>query len=64
MFNYSNVADLYNKYYLLSCGGNYATADLKRIYNAILKAACSKFRTQHIFPLQDKKGLIPDREKR
>lgn len=62
--NYGNPVDLYNKYYLLSCGGNYATGDLKRLYNAILKAACSKFRTQHIFPLQDKKGLIPDRAKR
>lgn len=62
--NYGNVADLYSKYYLLSCGGNYATGDLKKLYNAIMKAACSKFRTQHIFQLMDKKGLIPDRAKR
>lgn len=62
--NYSNPVELYNKYYLLSCGGNYATVDLKRLYNGIIKAACSKFRTQHVFPLQDKKSLIPDRAKR
>lgn len=62
--NYVNPADLYNKYYLLSCGGNYATGDLKKLYNGIMKAACYKFKTQHIFPLQDKKSLLPDRAKR
>jgi len=57
-------SDVYDKYYLLSCGGNYATGDIKKIYNNIMKAACMKMRTQHIFPLQDKKSLIPDRAKR
>ena len=57
-------ADLYEKYYLLSCGGNYATGDIKKIYNNILKAACSKLGTKHVFPLQDKKSLLPDRAKR
>jgi hypothetical protein len=56
--------DLYDKYYLLSCGGNYATGDIKKIYNNILRAACSKLKTQHVFPLQDKKSLLPDRAKR
>lgn len=62
--NYGNLVNAYSNYYLLSCGGNYATADIKKIYNGIMRAACSKFRTQHIFPLQDKKGLIADRAKR
>lgn len=62
--NYGNPAQLYDKYYLLSCGGNYATGDLKKLYNNIMKIACAKFKTQHIFPLQDKKSLIPDRAKR
>lgn len=62
--NYSNPVALYNEYYLLSCGGNYATGDLKRLYNGIMKIACSKLKTQHVFPLQDKKGLIEDRAKR
>lgn len=61
--NYHSI-DVYNQYYLLSCGGNYATMDLKRLYNNIMKAACSKLRTQHIFPLMDKKSIIPDRAKR
>jgi hypothetical protein len=62
--NYGSQVDLYNKFYLLSCGSNYATGDLKRLYNQVMKIACAKFRTQHVFPLQDKKGLIPDRAKR
>lgn len=62
--NYLNPAEMYSKYYLLSCGGNYATGDIKKIYNSILKIACAKFKTQHIFPLQDKKTLLPDRAKR
>lgn len=61
---YINPAELYDKFYLLSCGGNYATGDLKRLYNNIMKAACSKLKTQHLFQLMDKKGLIPDRAKR
>lgn len=56
--------DVYGKYYLLSCGGNYATSDLKRLYNNIMKPACAKFKTQHLFQLMDKKSLIPDRAKR
>jgi len=62
--NYSNPVALYNEYYLLSCGSNYATGDLKRLYNGIMKIACARLKTQHIFPLQDKKGLIEDRSKR
>lgn len=62
--NNFNPVEIYNKFYLLSCGGNYATGDIKKLYNNIMKAACYKFRTQHIFQLMDKKSLIPDRAKR
>lgn len=61
--NGTNPAEVYNKYFMLSCGSNYATGDLKRLYNNIMKAACFKFKTQHIFPLMDKKSFIPDRQK-
>lgn len=61
--NATKPSDVYNKYYLLSCGSNYATGDLKMLYNNIMKAAAYKMRTQHIFPLMDKKSFIPDRQK-
>jgi hypothetical protein len=61
--NSTNPSDIYNRYYLLSCGSNYATGDLKKLYNNIMKAACFKFKTQHVFPLMDKKSFIPDRQK-
>lgn len=59
----TNPAEVYNHYYLLSAGGNYATGDVKRLYNNIMKIACAKFKTQHIFPLIDKKSIIADRAK-
>lgn len=61
--NGTNPMDMYNKYYLLSCGSNYATGDMKTLYNNILKAAAFKMKTQHLFPLMDKKSFIPDRQK-
>lgn len=61
--NGASGADVYSKYYLLSCGSNYATGDLKKLYNEILKSAAFKMKTQHIFPLMDKKSFIPDRQK-
>lgn len=59
----TNPAEVYNRFYLLSCGSNYATGDLKGLYNNIMRIACSKMKTQHIFPLMDKKSIIKDREK-
>lgn len=55
--------EIYNRYYLLSCGSNYATGDIKKLYDRIIKCAANKFQTQHIFPLIDKKSFIPDRAK-
>lgn len=61
--NATNPADVYNRYYALSCGGNYATGDLKGLYNNIMRAAAYKTKSQHVFPLADKKSFIPDRQK-
>lgn len=61
--NSTNPMELYNRYYLLSCGSNYATGDMKALYNNILKAAAFKMKTQHVFPLMDKKSFIEDRKK-
>jgi hypothetical protein len=55
--------EIYNRYYLLSCGSNYATGDIKKLYDRVIKCAANKFQTQHVFPLIDKKSFIPDRQK-
>lgn len=55
--------EIYSKYYLLSCGSNYTTGDIKKLYDRIVKCAANKFHTQHVFPLIDKKSFIPDRAK-
>lgn len=61
--NTTNFEEIYNRYYLLSCGSNYATGDIKKLYDRIIKCAAGKFHTQHVFPLIDKKSFIPDRAK-
>lgn len=61
--NTTNFEEIYTRYYLLSCGSNYATGDIKKLYDRIIKCAAIKFRTQHVFPLIDKKTFIPDRAK-
>lgn len=61
--NTTNFEEIYNRYYLLSCGSNYATGDIKKLYDRIIKCAANKFHTQHVFPLIDKKSFIPDRAK-
>jgi hypothetical protein len=55
--------EIYSRYYLLSCGSNYATGDIKKLYDRVIRCAANKFQTQHIFPLIDKKSFIPDRAK-
>lgn len=59
----TSFEEIYSKYYLLSCGSNYTTGDIKKLYDRIIKCAANKFHTQHIFPLIDKKSFIPDRAK-
>jgi hypothetical protein len=61
--NTTNFEEIYNRYYLLSCGSNYATGDIKKLYDRVIKCAANKFHTQHVFPLIDKKSFIPDRAK-
>jgi len=55
----TNFEDIYSRYYLLSCGSNYATGDIKKLYDRIVKCAANKFQTQHLFPLIDKKIIHP-----
>jgi len=52
-----------NKFYLLSVGGNFATAVMKTCYNNVCKAAHNKLGLQYLFTLQSKKAVMPDRIK-
>jgi hypothetical protein len=54
---------LYNDYYLASFGSNENQAEQKKFYNMIVKAACYKMGRQHIFQLQSKRDVLPERIK-
>lgn len=57
------LEQLYGNYYLLSCGSNVVTAQTKSVYNRVVKAACSKFGVQHLFPVISKKEMMPTRQR-
>lgn len=59
----SRFEEIYNQYYLLSCGSNYVTPDIRRLYDRIIGHACFKFKKQYVFPLMNKKEFLPDRAK-
>lgn len=50
-------------YYLLSVGGNFASALMKTCYNNVCMAAHRKLGLQYLFTLQSKKSVMPDRVK-
>jgi hypothetical protein len=54
---------LYFQYYLLSCGSNVSSANTKRVYDRVVKAAAYKMGHQHLFPLINKKEMIQSRQK-
>lgn len=57
------LEQLYSSYYLLSCGSNVVTSSTKNVYNRVVKAACSKFGVQHLFPIMSKKEMMPHRQR-
>lgn len=63
------LGGLYAKYYLASFGSNWNGVQSQDLYNRLVKAACHKLGTQkgtkmeHVFPLQSKKGILPERSK-
>jgi hypothetical protein len=56
-------ATLYADYYLASFGSNENQGEQKKFYNTIVKAACYKLGKQHIFQLQSKREVLPERLK-
>lgn len=55
-------ADLYDKYWLMSTGGNNVTAYCVKLYNRLAGAACYKLGLQFLFTLQPKKRVIEERK--
>lgn len=54
---------LYDRYYLLSVGGNHNADNVKLLYNNIMKAQASKLGLQHLFPLWSKNTFLEQRRK-
>lgn len=54
---------LYREYYLLSCGGNHTTENVKLVYNNIVKAQAPKIGLSHSFPVQSKHSFLENRRK-
>lgn len=54
---------LYSNYYLVSFGSNVASNEARKFYDRIMKVACYKRGSRHLFPLLSKRGIIPERMK-
>lgn len=54
---------LLSDYYLLSAGGNFASAQMKTCYNNVCKVAHNKLGLQYLFPLESKKSVMRERIK-
>jgi hypothetical protein len=57
------LSSIMYSYYLMSVGGNFASALMKTCYNNVCKAAHRKLGLQYLFTLQSKKSVMPDRVK-
>lgn len=58
-----SLPEIMYDYYLLSAGGNFASATMKMCYNNVCKAAHRKLGLQYLFPLESKRSVMPDRIK-
>ena len=46
------------EYYIISFGSNSASGTLKKVYDQIMRAACSKLGLNHVFPLHAKREFL------
>jgi hypothetical protein len=51
--------ELYEKYYIMSFGSNRNSNTIKKMYDRLASAACSKIGLQHLFSILDKKSFLP-----
>jgi hypothetical protein len=61
--HYPEFSALYSNYYLASFGANVASGESRKFSDRIMKAACYKLGSRHVFPLLSKRGIIPERMK-
>lgn len=61
--HYPEFSELYSNYYLASFGANIASGESRKFYDRIMKVACYKMGSRHLFPLISKRGTIPERMK-
>lgn len=53
--------DMYNMYYVYSCGGAMQSDAVKRFYNNLAQFYCNKSGLGHHFPLHSKRQFLPER---
>lgn len=56
------IEELQAKYYALSCGSNVTSSQAKRLYDRIVKAASGRLGLGHVFPMIDKRQMMPHRQ--
>lgn len=61
--NVPTMDEMAEQYYILSCGSNMNTGNVKRAYDMVVKAASYKLGMQHVFPLVSKREMMPLRQK-
>lgn len=57
-----SIEELQHKYYAISCGSNVTSSLVKKLYDRVVKAASSKLGTQHVFPMINKREMMPHRQ--
>lgn len=60
--NMPQIEELQHKYYALSCGSNVTSSLSKKLYDRIVKAASSKLGMGHVFPMINKREMMPARQ--
>ncbi len=58
-----SIEHLQADYYALSCGSNVTSRAAKVLYDRIVKAASYKLGMQHVFPMTNKREMMPLRQK-
>lgn len=61
--NVPAIDQIAEQYYILSCGSNVNTGNVKRVYDMFVKAASYKLGVQHMFQLISKREMMPERQK-
>lgn len=61
--NVPQMDEMIDRYYILSCGSNMNTGNVKRAYDMFVKAASYKLGMQHTFQLISKREMMPERQK-